>query len=58
MLKYAKVVDDETKACQVGLGTNTRYYESLGMTLQEVEQSYNGDWYLKGYVPTEPNERE
>ena len=51
MLKYAKVINDTTKACEVGLGTNASFYQSLGMTEQEVEQAYNGAWYLKGYAP-------
>lgn len=54
MLKYAKVVNEETKACDVGLGTNVEYYKSLGMTEQDVEQAYNGQWYLVGYVPSKP----
>lgn len=54
MLLYAKVVNEETKLCDVGLGTNTDYYKSLGMTEQEVEQAYNGQWYLVGYVPSKP----
>lgn len=54
MKKYAKVVNKETKLCDVGLGTNTEYYKKIGMKEQEVEQSYKGDWYLKGYAPQEP----
>ena len=30
------------------------WYESIGMTEQDVEQAYNGDWYLKGYAPVQP----
>ena len=55
MLKYAKTINDVTKACEVGLGTNASFYQSLGMTEQEVEQAYNGAWYLKGYAPAEIN---
>lgn len=54
MIKYAKVINEQTKACDVGLGTNTEYYISLGMTEQDVEEAYNGQWYLKGYAPVEP----
>ena len=54
MKKYAKVINEETKACDVGLGTNTAYYKSIGMTEQEVEQAWNGEWYLKGYAPSKP----
>ena len=54
MKKYAKVINEETKACEVGLGTNSEFYASLGMKKQEVEQSYTGDWYLAGYAPKKP----
>ena len=55
MKKYAKVINEETKACEVGLGTNNNFYASIGMTEQEVEQAYNGQWYLKGYCPEKPD---
>ena len=54
MLKYAKVTNEETKTCDVGLGTNIDFYKSLGFTEQEVEQAYDGQWYLKGFAPTKP----
>lgn len=54
MLMYAKVINEETKQCDVGLGTNAEYYKSIGMTEQEVEQAYNGEWFLKGYAPQKP----
>lgn len=56
MLKYAKVTNEQTKACMVGLGTNIEYYKSIGMVEQEVEQAYDGGWYLKGYAPQKPND--
>lgn len=103
MLKYAKIVDEETKLCEVGLGdpdapfsekvvpavthedvipaeydeegnlikeeqivtivdveeyteiiTVGDYYESIGMTEMDVEQAYNGNWYVEGYAPEKP----
>ncbi len=51
MLKYAKVVNEETKACDVGIGTNAEFYQSLGMTLQDVEEAEDEKWYLKGFAP-------
>ena len=54
MLKYAKVVNEETKECSVGLGTNTDFYKSVGMIEMDVEQSYNGKWYVEGYAPEKP----
>jgi len=54
MLKYAKIENEETKECSVGIGTNTAFYESIGMTEMDVEQAYNGVWYLSGYAPEKP----
>ena len=53
---YAKVINEETKACEVGLGTNSAFYKSIGMSEMEVEQAYDGQWYLKGYAPEKPIE--
>ena len=53
---YAKVINEKTKQCEVGLGTNTNYYKSIGMVEMEVEKAYNGFWYLKGYAPAKPQE--
>ena len=52
--KYAKITNEETKACSVGIGTDEEFYKSIGMTEMEVEQAYNGQWYLKGYAPAKP----
>lgn len=57
MIKFAKVINEETKQCDVGLGTNTKFYESIGMTEMEVEQGYDGNWYLQGYAPEKPQEQ-
>ena len=51
MLKYAKIENEETKLVSVGLGTNTAFYESVGMAEMEVEQGYDSNWYLQGYAP-------
>ena len=55
MLKYAKIINNNSKECEVGLGTDSKYYESLGMTLLDVEKcDWKGGWYLKGYAPSKP----
>lgn len=54
MKKYAKIVNEETKQCEVGLGTNSKFYQSVGMTEMDVEQAYNGSWYLEGFAPVKP----
>ena len=51
MQKYAKVVNEETGACIVGLGDAAEYYESQGMELMDVEQAASGGWYLAGMAP-------
>ena len=54
MQKYAKIVNEETGACIVGLGESesaAEYYESQGMELMEVEQAASGGWYLAGMTP-------
>ena len=51
MKKYAKIINETTKECEVGLGTNTKFYESLDMEEINVEQAYNGNWYVEGYAP-------
>lgn len=56
MKKFALVIDEQTKLCEVGLGTNTDYYQSIGMAEQEVDQAWNGDFYLAGYAPEKPAE--
>lgn len=53
---YAKVINEKIKQCEVGLGTNTKFYRSIGMIEMDVEQSYDGSWYVKGYAPKKPQE--
>ena len=53
MKKYAKIIDNKTKEVQVGAGCSDEYYKEIGMTLMDIEQAYNGDWYIKGYAPQE-----
>ena len=46
--------DNETKKCtEVGTGTNTEFYKSIGMVDMEVEQAYDGSYWLKGYALTQ-----
>lgn len=47
MIKYAKIVNETTGLCEVGIGDDSNYYQSLGMNLTDVEQSeIDGQWYL------------
>lgn len=54
MLKYAKIVNEETKLCDVGIGSNNEFYKSIGMEVMDVEQAYDGQWYIVGYAPKKP----
>lgn len=56
MKKYAKIIDNKTKEVQVGAGCSDEYYKEIGMTLMDVEQAYNDNWYVAGYAPEEPEE--
>ena len=53
---YAIIINEETKQVAVGTGTNVEFYKSVGMSEMEVEQAYDGSWYLKGYAPEKPVE--
>lgn len=58
MIKYAKIINKKTKLCEVGLGQKTDLYESMGMEKMDVDQAYNGNWYVHGYVPERPKPTE
>lgn len=54
MIAFAKVIDDTTKKCNVGIGTNEDFYESIGMQKMDVEKAWDGNWYLSGFAPINP----
>lgn len=53
-IRYAKIINEETHEAQVGVGCPDEYYVEIGMTEMEVEQAYNGRWYVKGFAPKKP----
>ena len=53
MKKYAKIINEQNQV-EVGTGTNSAFYQSIGMVEMEVEQAYDGSWYVKGYAPEKP----
>lgn len=55
-IKYAQIVNEETKQVNIGIGDDVAFYKSIGMMEMDVEQAYNGGWYLKGYAPQESQE--
>jgi hypothetical protein len=57
MIKYAKVINNETGLCEVGIGTNAKFYKSIGMKELDVTLSdINGQWYLSDKCPMKSNE--
>lgn len=52
----AKIIDEKTKKCIVGIGSDVDYYKSIGMTEMDVEEAWNGDMYVAGYAPEKPQE--
>lgn len=58
MLRYAEIIDIETGRCEVGLGTNIAYYQSIGMIELDVQQSdIDGNWYLSDKCPMKTDEQ-
>lgn len=57
MIKYAKVINEQTGLCEVGIGTNSKFYKSIGMKEQDVSQSdIDGKWYLSDKCPMKSDE--
>ena len=58
MIKYAKIINQETGLCEVGLGTNASFYQSIGMTQLDVKQSdIDNAWYLADKCPMKTDEQ-
>lgn len=57
MIKYAKIVNQETGLCEVGLGTNIEFYQLIGMEEMDVKQSdIDNNWYLADKCPMKTDE--
>lgn len=58
MLKYVQIAKEETKLVNVNDNDEMTSEEAVSLGLseekQEVEQAYDGSWYLKGFAPAEP----
>lgn len=52
--RYAKIIDVKTHEVEVGVGCLEEYYVEIGMELMDVEQAYNGLWYVAGHAPVKP----
>ena len=48
MIKYGNIANSETGLCNVGIGSDTDFYISIGMVELDVQQSdIDNLWYLK-----------
>ena len=57
MIKYAKIINEETGLVEVGLGTNSEFYQSIGMVQMDVEQSdVDNLWYITEKCPHKSDE--
>ena len=57
MLKFAKIINNETGRVEVGIGTNTNFYKSIGMTQLDIQQSdIDNCWYLADKCPMKTEE--
>ena len=50
----AKIIDDKKKKCDVFCGTDYDWAFQNGFSEMEVEQAWDGSWYLSGHCPAEP----
>lgn len=50
-IRYAKIINEDTKEVLLGAGCDDEYYEHIGMTKMEVEMAYNYHWYVAGFAP-------
>ena len=58
MIKYAKIVNQETGLCEVGTGTNNDFYISLGMKPLDVQKSdIDNGWYITEKCPMKSDEQ-
>ena len=58
MLKYAKIINEQTGLCEVGVGTNIQFYNSIGMSELDVSQSdIDNCWYLSEKCPQKSEEQ-
>lgn len=56
--RYAKIIDEQTKEVEVGIGYPDEHYIEIGMTLMDTDLAYNGHYYVSGYAPEEPEPTE
>ena len=58
MLKYAKIINEQAGLCEVGIGTNAKFYQSIGMIPLDVQQSdIDNNLYLAEKCPMKTDEQ-
>ena len=57
MRLLAKISNEETKQVDVADLRQKDHFEKIGFFEMEVEQAYDGSWYIKGYAPEKPTEQ-
>ncbi len=58
MIKYAKIINEQTGLCEVGIGTDSGFYESIGMSQMDVLQSeIDNQWYITEKCPQKAYEQ-
>ena len=58
MIKLAKIINEQTGLCEVGVGTNIQFYNSIGMSELDVSQSdIDNCWYLSEKCPQKSEEQ-
>ena len=57
MRLLAKISNEETKQVDVADLRQKEHFAKIGFSEQEVEQAYDGSWYIKGYAPEKPTEQ-
>lgn len=58
MIRYAKLINEETGLCSIGTGTNIEFYKSIGMVELDVQQSdIDNAWYLAKKCPMKTDEQ-
>lgn len=57
MICRYKIYNPKTHEVLVAVGDNIPFFESMGYTeVGEVEQAYDGRYFIAGYAPTKPQE--
>ena len=53
MYKYAEIVDESIGLCNVGLGSDSKFYLESGMKFLDVTKGFDNNWYLTESLETE-----